>query len=235
MQVDAVFFDAAGTLICAHPSVGEVYAAALQNAGIDAEARLVQHEFEESWRRLRREHSPGGLPYGRTEAEAMEWWRRVVRESFKPFGLPDAFEELFQHLWRHFASAAAWRIYDDVWPAFDALQGRGKAIGLISNWDARLPGLLEQLSLRKRLRWVVVSCQVGAEKPDSRIFRRALGQCGLPPARVVHVGDSYEEDVVGARAVGIQAIWLRRGPVPGEPPEGVVTVRGLNEVLDTVD
>jgi len=218
MQVEAVFFDAAGTLIFANPPVGEVYARALRRAGVSAEGEEVQKRFEETWRRLRRQHAPAcghegrAAPYGSTEAEGKDWWRRVVRESFKPFGLPDDFEGAFLYLWDHFASGAAWRVYPDVMPTFDALKRIGKRIGLISNWDVRLPRLLDELGLRQHIRWAVMSYEVGVEKPDPLIFSRAAEASGLPPHRLLHVGDSYEEDILGARNARMQAIWLRRGP-----------------------
>ena len=247
MQADVVFFDAGGTLIYAEPPVGEVYAQALRQTGINADGAEVQRRFEEAWRRLRRQHAAAcsehrrrnPLPYGRTEAEAKDWWRRVVRESFEPFGRPDDFEAAFLYLWDHFASGAAWRLYEDVLPTFDALERKGKGIGLISNWDVRLPGLLEQLGLSKRIRWPVVSCHVGAEKPHPSVFLRAAEASGLPPGRLLHVGDSYAEDVLGATRAGMGAIWLRRpgerGGEPEPPADGLIIVRSLREVVALLD
>lgn len=235
MDVEAVFFDAGSTLIYPEPSVGEVYARALRRAGIEADGPQVQRRFEEAWRRLRRQRAAGALEYGSTEPEAMAWWRRVVRESFAPFGRPDGFEELFLSLWDHFAAAEAWRIYDDVAPTFDALERRGKHIGLISNWDVRLGPLLEQLGLMSRLRWAIISCQVGVEKPEPAIFRRALEACSLPPAKVLHVGDSYREDALGARRAGLRAVLLRRSTDDAPVPDDVTVIASLTELLDLLD
>lgn len=230
MRVEAVFFDAAGTLLYAHPPVGEVYARALRQAGIQADGSAAQAQFERAWHRIRREAPPDKPPYGKTEAEAMRWWRRVVRESFRPFGLPPTFEEVFLDLWAYFSSAAAWRLYDDVLPTFDDLERRGKGIGLISNWDLRLFGLLDQLGLRRHMRWTAVSSEVGAEKPHPTIFARALKDCGLPPEKAVHVGDSCQEDVVGALRAGMQAVLLRRSEAQAAAPEGVAVIRDLTEL-----
>jgi putative hydrolase of the HAD superfamily len=228
--VGAVFFDAAGTLIRAEPPVAEVYAQALADAGIHADMDDVGREFEAAWRRIRAEQPPGRPAYGSTEPAAMVWWRRVVRESFEPFGLPDDFEGTFLALWEHFASGQAWRVYDDVLPTFEVLERRGKGIGLLSNWDARLFALLDDLGLRKHMRWVIISAEVGVEKPHPGIFQRALADCGLPAEKVVHVGDSYAEDVLGAQSVGIKAVWLRRSPHGGPAPQGVAAITSLAEL-----
>lgn len=235
MRVEAVFFDAAGTLLYADPPVGEVYAHALRDAGVKAKGAEVQAQFQQAWNRLRREQPYGRLPYGSTEAEAMEWWRRVVQESFAPFGLPATFEEVFLHLWAHFSSAAGWRLYGDVLPTLDELARRGKGIGLISNWDARLFGLLAQMGLQRHLRWTVVSSEVGVEKPYAAIFARALRECGVPAAKAVHVGDSYREDVVGALRAGMQAVWLRRDDAGAAAPERVAVIRSLVELSGLIE
>ena len=210
MNVKAVFFDAGNTLIYPEPPVGEVYARALGKAGIRADAGDVERQFLEAWARLRRQHGPGRPGYGSGEPEAMDWWRRVVRESFRPFGLPGDFEDLFLALWEHFAAGSAWRVYDDVWPTFDALRRLGIRIGLISNWDVRLPRLLRELGIARHLDWTIISFEAGAEKPDGAIFRKAVQGCGFPAGQIAHVGDTYEEDVLGARGAGIQGVWLRR-------------------------
>ncbi|KPK65826.1 MAG: hypothetical protein AMK73_01885, partial [Planctomycetes bacterium SM23_32] len=222
MDVDAVFFDAGNTLIYPDPPVGHVYADALRRAGVKADPELMERRFQDAWLDLRNGQPPGALEYGADEQEAMDWWRRVVRASFEPFGQPDVFEEVFQHLWDHFASPGAWRLYDDALPAIEALERRGKGVGLISNWDRRLESLLEGLGLAERLKWTVVSCRVGVEKPDPAIFRHALSRCGLPPERALHVGDSYEQDVLGARAAGMRAAWLARDAATHAAPPDVV-------------
>jgi HAD superfamily hydrolase (TIGR01549 family) len=56
----------------------------------------------------------------------------------------------------------------------------------------------------------VAAHEVGIGKPDRRIFEHACEQAGVQPARVLHVGDDLELDVIGARGAGMHAAWLRR-------------------------
>lgn len=236
MKAQAVFFDAGNTLIYADPPVGQVYADALRAAGIEADPEEVAERFRETFGRLARLRVREATHQAAAAADAKDWWRQVVRECFEPYGPLDSFEAMFQGLWDHFARGDAWRIYDDVLPTFDALRARGKTLGLISNWDLRLEGILEELGLSGRLDSVVISHQVGAEKPDPAIFRRAIELCGLAPGQALHVGDSLEEDVAGARAAGMQAVWLRRGGADEHcEPAGVLVVRRLCELLDLVE
>lgn len=73
---------------------------------------------------------------------------------------------------------------------------------------------------------VVTGREVGASKPDRRIFAAACERLGLRPADVLHVGDDLDKDVHGALAAGLQAAWVRRG-ADAEAPAGVLVVPDL--------
>ena len=92
----------------------------------------------------------------------------------------------------------------------DELAARGFALAVVSNWDERLPRLLERLDLARRFAAIAVSQQVGVEKPHAAIFLSALERLGVEPAEAVHVGDRKLEDVEGARAAGLEALWLAK-------------------------
>ena len=98
---------------------------------------------------------------------------------------------------------------------------------IASNWDCSLPVWLAPLGLLELVDGVVTSADVGAAKPDPALFHRALELAGVPAAGAVHVGDSVENDVEGARAAGIRALMLVR---QGDPPAGVEAVRSLAEL-----
>jgi putative hydrolase of the HAD superfamily len=68
---------------------------------------------------------------------------------------------------------------------------------------------------------------VGAAKPDPAIFEYALSLAGVGPGDAVHVGDSLDNDVAGARAVGIRPLLVARD---GAAPVGVETIRSLAEL-----
>ncbi len=233
MTIRVVFFDAGGTLIYPDPPVGEVYAAALRKVGGEADAQEVQRRFEEAFCMLRQQRRAGGPAYGSSDAEARRWWKRAVREALRPYGPVPCFEGLFDGLWRHFASGAAWRLFDDVRSVIDGLRGRGLDIGMISNWDSRLGPVLEALGLDAALDYVVISCRVGAEKPAPAIFARALELSGVGPHEAMHVGDSWQEDALGAARVGMHGVWLNRESC--ELGTGAPTVHSLRELPALLD
>ena len=76
----------------------------------------------------------------------------------------------------------------------------------MSNFDLRLPRLLEALDLASRLDAVVLPAHVGAAKPDPAPFTRALSELDCPAEAAVYVGDDPDRDDAGARAAGLRAI-----------------------------
>jgi putative hydrolase of the HAD superfamily len=86
----------------------------------------------------------------------------------------------------------------------------GVARVVVSNWDVSLRGVLDDTGLAPRLDGVVISAEVGAAKPARAIFEHALAVAGVPAAEALHVGDTAEADLAGARAAGLRALHLDR-------------------------
>jgi putative hydrolase of the HAD superfamily len=122
--------------------------------------------------------------------------------------------------------------YPDALEGLAGLRERGHRLVVVSNWDCSLPDWLGPTGLLELVDGVVTSADAGAAKPDPAVFRKALELAGADDgAGAVHVGDSLDNDVAGARAMGIRAILVQRD---GEPPPGVETVRALTEVATLV-
>jgi putative hydrolase of the HAD superfamily len=117
--------------------------------------------------------------------------------------------------------------FAEVPDALAALTAAGHRLLVVSNWDCSLADWLGPAGLLEHVEAVVSSGGTGAAKPDPAIFERALALAGAQPAEAVHVGDSIDNDVVGARGVGLRAILVARDSAP---PAGVETVRSLSEL-----
>ena len=206
----AVFFDAANTLVYPHPSVGELYAHTARSYGVEVSAAAVEAGFRRSWETLQSKAAGDPVRYGVGEADGRRWWHALVAETFRPLGMPQPFDTFFEELYTLFGQPDVWRVFPDVLDVLQRLKDRGFVTGVISNWDTRLGPLLEGLGLTPYLEHVVLSAVVGWEKPHPRIFEAALALADLPPAQALHVGDNYQQDVVGAREAGMHAVWLQR-------------------------
>jgi putative hydrolase of the HAD superfamily len=84
-------------------------------------------------------------------------------------------------------------------------------MAVISNWMWEATELVHELELARHFEVLIISAQVGYQKPNAGIFRHALGRTGVDAERAVHVGDSYRADVVGARAAAITPVLIDRG------------------------
>jgi putative hydrolase of the HAD superfamily len=205
-DVQAVTFDVGNTLITTWPSVGHVYAEiAARHGCVGATPELLEERFRGVW--------PGRLHL----AETRSGWEQVVDEVFEGLVASPPSRTFFGEIYQRFAQADVWRIYDDVLPVLDRLAARGMRLAVISNWDERLRDLLRGLDLDVRFETLVVSCEVGHPKPHPAIFAEAATRLGLPPAQILHIGDSAEADLHGARDAGFAALQiLRTATTPGD-------------------
>ena len=107
-------------------------------------------------------------------------------------------------------------LYDDAQPAIEVLRAHGLRIGLISNGQRDLEEFARHHELD--VDGAVGSKSHGRTKPHASIFQHALAGLGVEPAETVMVGDSYADDIEGARALGMRAILVdREGLHPAEP------------------
>ena len=120
-------------------------------------------------------------------------------------------------------------LYEDALPVLDDLRGRGIRLGLISNGQRDL----EEFALHHGLEVdaIVGSLAHGRIKPDPSIFMAALAALEAAPDETVMVGDSYEDDIEGARALGIRAILLDRDGLRPDEPERIDTLLALPAAL----
>ncbi|MDK2970904.1 MAG: hypothetical protein PWP23_659 [Candidatus Sumerlaeota bacterium] len=220
-----VFFDAANTLLRPHPGVGAVYAAVAAEFGVTAKPDALNEAFPLAWKEARRK--AGASPYGTGEDDALRFWRCVVEDTFVRAGLVLPGDPFFETLYRRFASNRCWRLYDDALPALAEVRRRGARIGLISNFDNRLRSILTAKGLDRILDIIVISCEVGAEKPAPAIFAAARAAAGNPPfCNLAFVGDQRSDDYAGATNAGWRACLIDR--VTAQPDNsGVPAFRSL--------
>jgi putative hydrolase of the HAD superfamily len=209
----AVTLDAAGTLIAPAEPVGVTYARIAADFGIALDATSVETGFRRAMAAAPPLAFPG-TPASERLRHERAWWRDVVRVACGA-EVPSA---CFDALFAHYAAASAWRVFPDARPALATLARRGMRVGVISNFDGRLPTLLERLDLASSLDAIVWSSEAGAAKPDPAIFAAAARALGVPVTALRHVGNDPHADAAGARAAGATAILLDRD---GTAPDAV--------------
>jgi putative hydrolase of the HAD superfamily len=109
----------------------------------------------------------------------------------------------------------------------------GVKVGVVSNSEGRLAELATEIGWGGDFAVVADSGRLGIQKPEPAIFVWAAERLGVPPDRVVHVGDSWAADVEGALRAGMRAVWFR-GEAGRPLPPGVRVAGTADEVRDAL-
>ena len=227
-MIRAVLFDAGATLVHPDPPVEKIYAREFAAEGVAFTPESLARALTRAWEEV---HAKGETNrYGGVRGETGFWLSFLNRvRSFLDGGAISA--AAFDRLARHFRSAAAWAIYDDVPATLEELLRRGLDLAVVSNWDSHLPKLLAGLGLDRYFRVVAVSAIEETGKPGAEIFHRACLRVGVEPAEALHVGDSVIDDLEGARRAGLSALLLDRQDLHPEIADRIVSLAELPDRL----
>jgi len=210
-DLKAVFFDIGGTLIGPNLALLGTW---LRAAGVECDDDQVAR-VEPLARRAHADlrHGVAGTP-----AIRGLYAREVIRRIWADQAIELSRLECAVSLVLATASAEGYAtvpIWNEVLPGvregLAALQARGLPLVAVSNSDGSAESVLVDAGLREAFAAVVDSHIAGFSKPDPRLFDVARAVLGVKAANVVHVGDIYEADVVGAQAAGIAAVLIDAG------------------------
>ncbi len=224
----AVFLDAAGTLFESVKPVAVTYAEMARQFGKDVPFEEVSRRFGECFASA----PPMAFPRAsgkKLAALERAWWRDVVWNVFGAAGPFPRFDDYFAALFAYFARADSWSLFDDTEAVLKSLKTRGLILVMISNFDSRVLGICRGLGIADYFDSVFISSSAGFAKPAPGIFQLALERHGLAPCDAVHVGDSPETDIEGARNAGVRPVLLdRSGRLESG---GAARIRGLGELM----
>jgi putative hydrolase of the HAD superfamily len=226
-RVKAITIDAEGTLIHPTPSVGEIYSQVLARHGVTLPATKLEKAFRAAFGKAHdriRENINDDTEKG--------FWRSIVHQTLSQFCWQGLFDEVFEELYVRFGSAKYWRLTEDAVPTLRALSQQGYRLAILSNWDGRLRRVLSEMGLSPLFEKVFISCEIGFEKPDLRIFSFAQKALQLRPNEILHVGNSVMHDAQGALGAGWRSVLV--GADNDKATEDYFVVPHLKDLLDLV-
>jgi len=219
-DVTHVFLDVGGTLLHSEPGAVDIFHRVLAARGRlmdrDAIARLLR--TPETIVTLIRP-----FPSGREG----EFFRSVNARIVEHLGL-DSDDATLDAIHAEFEGGVTWKPFEEATATLRALKDAGFHLGVISNASHSLPETLRKTGLSSYFDTITYSFDVGVEKPDVRIFRRAVAQANASEEHSIHIGDSFEADYLGARRAGLHALLVCRD---GEPPAPCPYVRSLDGLV----
>ncbi len=219
---EVVFFDLGDTLMRTHPSWASVYLLGLREHSIDVSeddlGRALATAAATGWWMMEG-------AFDATEQASFERVKGYDQAVLEELGYPNLPDAVFRSIEAAFMRRSSWHVFPDVLPCVKVLREAGRRLGVISNWVWGGPELLHDVELAHHFDGVVLSARVGYQKPDPGIFRHALELLDVEPHDAIHVGDSYQADVVGARRVGMAPVLIDRrvgdaARLIGEGPDG---------------
>ena len=207
-KVNTIFFDGAGTLFRVRGSVGMIYSDIARRFGVDVSPEYIEDAFKKAFAFAPPLAFPGAIPSS-LRGKERDWWRTLAAEVFK--GIPfQRFDAFFEELFEYFRGSMGWELFPETQSVLEEVKGRGFRLGIISNFDSRIYDVCRTLRIFSLLDSITLSSEVGAAKPDTKIFKTALAKGGLKPEEALHIGDSLAEDVHGGRSAGLLSIFLDR-------------------------
>ncbi len=218
--LQAVTFDAAGTLIHLTESVGDSYSRVAADFDIHASPGDLNSAFRTVWKRTPPPFTNPQSEDTREPAPLSDrekgWWKTLVREVFTEVDTTDfsQFDTFFEQLYDHFESPGCWALDESTEAVLAHLSSKGLKLGLLSNFDHRLRRILTDLGIFDCFDAVVLSGEIQASKPDPRMFRTISTALACDPAAILHVGDDKECDIAGAQRAGFRALRVKSPDFP---------------------
>jgi len=233
MKYKAVFFDAGETLLSPHPSFHEIFAEVASQHGhsvsapdVEGALSLVAPNYIEVLDKL------GETAWSTSREVSERFWGTVYAVVFEHLDIPDPDQKLAKALYERFTRYESYRLFPDSVPALQKVRGMGLKLGLISNFEEWLEGMLIEMEVAHLFDMMVISGKEGIEKPDPKIFNIALERSGMAAEETVYVGDHPRIDAEGAEAVGMTGVLIdRKNRHPNFEGIRITTLEELPAVL----
>ncbi|PSU32048.1 HAD family hydrolase [Photobacterium lutimaris] len=184
--------------------------------GIETMWRAITDEKRRQWR-------AGALNFeGLRRARISALFRRPLSEEQADRLIAEYYEHYRQY----------WRLFPDVLPALEKLRDVEPLAIITNGFTYHQEAKLQATGIREFFSYLVISEQVGAAKPDPRIFQRALKQSGKQAHECWYIGNHPHNDAMAASQLGFKAVWLNRQKLDTKVSTRVV--RSLDGLVDLV-
>ncbi len=229
-KIAGIFFDFGGTLFDYYPSNIEMWIKIAKRLGVDIS--LDDPRIREGMRKQSTEFERLGKPFSQISKTELHTLNCHVLAALEIDG-KDA-QPIIDAEFTAREEGTMFQLYSDAPETLRKIKQMGIKIGLLSNTTKRLAALrrptMEENGILHFFDTIILSVEVGFEKPQKEIFQIALQKLGINnPAQAMHVGDSPITDVKGARNAGLIPVLF--DPIDLYPIENVIKISALSDIL----
>lgn len=224
-DIKAIFFDAGGTLLYIHPSVGKVYAEVSREMGVDLSDERIESRLREIWEDYAPTNAVRDGDYRASDEQDRKMWKEFLRRLYDDLDpLQDlAFDAWFQQVFDRFGKPKTFKLYEETMDTLKRLRNDGYQVGIVSNWDSRLISICEGLGVDEHVDFILPSAVAGYRKPSSNIFEQALETAEVAPDEAMHIGDKELDDYRGSRSAGLTPVLLDRNDQHTEQDRNIIS------------
>lgn len=227
-----IIFDVNGTLLGYEDPLGfeKRFAQACQDLGDPVTVDQVHQAFSrliQEWARIKAQ--------GLRRASSSEQYRWTMTRGYQlmleALGVQGDLGQKADALYERFIVQEGFMpVFGDVEDTLRRLRGQGLRLGILSNFPPHLEQTLKQHGIHGYFDFFVVSSLVGLEKPDPAIFKLAIEKADCPREKILYVGDSPDDDIRSAQAIGLATILVDRHD--RWPEADCVKIKSLQELLE---
>ncbi|TXK77558.1 HAD-IA family hydrolase [Paenibacillus sp. N3.4] len=208
-----IYLDAGDTLLTI-PAAQTILKQYLQQRSLDRDEAHISELFTEAFRQFYYVDKKDSFAKCTPESDR-EFWVNLYKYVLHKLGVHEEWteQEIYNcchELYDIYVAPEYYELFDDVKPFLEQLRTKGFRIGIISNFAPTLKAILESKGILDYFDPVIVSTEVGLEKPDPAIFELALHRAGLEAKDILYIGDHETNDIWAPSQVGMDAVRIIR-------------------------
>lgn len=231
MRKKVIFFDLGETLVYRNPSLLHITARFLKKEGFNMRKEFIGRVLNNCAIKMKPVVESGRVPDSGK-------WKIYMSMVFKELGIKN--QKLTVKLMQHLKKGTSFRLFPDVKKILKYLKKAGFKLGVISNASPEAENILKRTGINNIFDSVIISENVGFEKPDVMIFKSALKTLKVLPQDAIYVGDNFIADIKGAIKAGILPVWLHRKSknsefsYSGETTEKIFKIKKLSQLIKLI-
>jgi len=232
-KIKAILFDLDGTLRLTTPSGGKVFVEYLQTHNITFSQEQIL--FAERWEHFYFANSPQITQDAQTfKDDSKGFWVNYSKRRLMALKLSESHaHELAPHVSNHMSEAYKPQVIvpEEIPSVLTSLRESGYTLGVVSNRETSFQNELDEMHLTNYFDFLLAAGEVGAFKPDARVFHHALQISKTQADETVYIGDNYFADIVGSNNAGLMPVLYDPTGLFPEAPDCHI-IQSLNQLND---